>query len=193
VENLADTTGGDLTVLFTDIAGSTEMVERLGEDRWFDLLFRHNAIVRAHVDVSGGREVKRQGDGFMLAFADAAAAVTCAAGIHRSLRHLRCPVTGDPVRVRIGGDAGVVRPDGTDLLGFHVHLAARITESAGAEEILVSAAVRDRAGDALAGAGCRWGRTWATPLRGVREPVDVVQVDWDACVLDTRAVFASSA
>src|SRR4051794_4138630 len=100
---------GDLTLLFSDIEGSTRHVEELGDDRWFELLRRHNAIVRAHVSANGGREIKTQGDGFLVAFTDAAAAVACAVGIQRSMHHVRSPLSNQPVGVRIGADAGVVR------------------------------------------------------------------------------------
>jgi class 3 adenylate cyclase len=183
METWRDGNSSDLTVLFTDIEGSTPLLEELGEGAWFDLLHRHNGIVRAHVAAVGGREIKTQGDGFMLAFTDAAAAVTCAAGVQRSLRHLRCPHTGAPVRVRIGGDAGLVRGDGNDVMGLHVHLASRIVEQAAPGEIVVSDAVRERVGDGIESATCRWGRSWVSPLRGVREPVELVSVDWAAPAL----------
>ena len=59
---------GTVTLLFSDIEGSSRLTERLGDDRWMELLGIHNTIVRAQLDEHGGYEVKSQGDGFMVAF-----------------------------------------------------------------------------------------------------------------------------
>src|SRR5439155_12578703 len=69
---------GTVTLLFSDIEGSSRLTERLGDDRWMDLLGIHNTIVRAQLDEHGGYEVKSQGDGFMVAFPTARQAVMCA-------------------------------------------------------------------------------------------------------------------
>lgn len=69
--------GGTLTIVFSDIEQSTRRSEQLGDEAWMRLLAFHNALIRRHVERSGGIEVKAQGDGFMLAFPSARSAVLC--------------------------------------------------------------------------------------------------------------------
>jgi hypothetical protein len=76
---------GTVTVLFSDIEGSTELTERLGDQRWLEVLEQHNRIVRAQVGEYGSYEVKSQGDGFMVAFPSARQAVKCAIDIQGAL------------------------------------------------------------------------------------------------------------
>ncbi len=91
---------GTVTVLFTDIEGSTQITEALGDAEWIHVLRAHNAIVRDQVAAHGGIEVKSQGDGFMLAFATAEDALSCAIEIQRALVQ---PLSdGHRLRVRIG-------------------------------------------------------------------------------------------
>ena len=75
---------GTVTILFSDIEGSTTMTERLGDQRWLQVLREHNRIVREHLAAHGGYEVKSQGDGFMLAFQSARRALHCAVAIQRA-------------------------------------------------------------------------------------------------------------
>jgi hypothetical protein len=95
---------GTATILFTDIEGSTQLTERLGDREWMTLLRQHNEIVREQSAKYSGFEVKSQGDGFMLAFASARDAVRCAIGIQRALAE-RHP-EADELRVRIGLHTG---------------------------------------------------------------------------------------
>ncbi len=75
---------GTVTILFTDIESSTAMTERLGDQRWLELLRGHNAIVRRRVAAHEGFEVKSEGGGFMLAFQSARKALECAVDIRRA-------------------------------------------------------------------------------------------------------------
>ena len=77
------TPNGTVTILFTDIEGSTQLTEQLGDDDWLTVLREHNEIVRSQVIEYSGFEVKSQGDGFMLAFPSAKDALRCAIGIQR--------------------------------------------------------------------------------------------------------------
>lgn len=132
---------GTVTILFTDIEGSTRLTELLGDNGWMALLQRHNAVVRDQAAAHTGYEVKAQGDGFMLAFSSAGNALRCAAGIQRELEDLR--TDEGPLRVRIGlhtGDA-IHRED--DFFGKTVVIAARIAATARGSEILASSLVRD--------------------------------------------------
>ena len=91
---------GTVTLLFTDIEDSVAMTERLGDQRWLELLRAHNAIVRDHVAAHGGYEVKSQGDGFMVAFGSARQALQCAIAIQRAFAEHN-ERAAEPVRVRI--------------------------------------------------------------------------------------------
>jgi class 3 adenylate cyclase len=133
---------GSVTVLFTDIEGSTQLTEALGDDAWMDVLRRHNAIVRQQVADHAGIEVKSQGDGFMLAFASPDAALRSAIGIQRTLA--AAPVDGHRLRVRIGLHSGQAIREEDDFYGRAVVLAARIGSAARGGEILVSDLVRER-------------------------------------------------
>jgi class 3 adenylate cyclase len=131
---------GTVTVLFTDIAESTALNEQFGNDRWAVLLRAHNELIRAHVAVHNGFEVKNQADGFMLAFRSAIDGLRCAVGIQEALRD---EALGDPpMAVRIGLHTGEVVQDDGDFFAKHVALAARIGNAAQAGQILVSAVVR---------------------------------------------------
>jgi adenylate cyclase len=133
---------GTVTLLFSDIEGSSRLTERLGDERWMELLGIHNTIVRAQLDEHGGYEVKSQGDGFMVAFPTARQAVTCAIDIQRAL--LRRAARSDfPIRVRIGIHTGEAIHRQGDFFGRSVVLAARIAAHAQGGEILVSALAGD--------------------------------------------------
>ncbi len=132
---------GTVTILFTDIEGSSQLTERLGDSRWLDVLHDHNEIVRRQVAEHSGFEVKSQGDGFMVAFPSAKGALRCAIGIQRAL-HAR-PHDQVPLRVRIGLHTGEPVRDADDFYGKAVVLAARIASEARGAEILASSLVRE--------------------------------------------------
>jgi eukaryotic-like serine/threonine-protein kinase len=131
---------GTVTVLFTDIEGSTQLTEALGDAAWIGVLREHNAIVREQVAAHSGFEVKSQGDGFMLAFASPEDAVRCAIGIQRALE--QAPPNEHRLRVRIGLHTGEPIREQDDFFGKAVILAARIAAEARGGEILVSPLVR---------------------------------------------------
>ena len=138
---------GTVTILFSDIENSTLMTERLGDERWLEVLRAHNSIFRQHVRAHGGHEVKSQGDGFMLVFPDPRRAVECAIAIQRELAE-RDVADGERIRVRMGLHAGeAIREEG-DFFGRSVILAARIAAQARGGEILVSEQLRKLAGAA---------------------------------------------
>jgi class 3 adenylate cyclase len=138
----ASATDGTVTLLFSDIENSSRLTERLGDQRWLEVLNTHNTIVRAQLDEHGGYEVKSQGDGFMLAFPSSRQAVLCAIDIQRALA--RRSANGElPVRVRIGIHTGeAIHQDG-DFYGRSVVCAARIADQAEGGEILASSLVKE--------------------------------------------------
>jgi class 3 adenylate cyclase len=135
---------GTFTIVFSDIEGSTTMASSLGDDAWMSVLDRHNRVFRNQLARHSGREVKSQGDGFMLSFDSARRAVDFAVDVQRELAVIR---EADPtwaVRIRIGVHSGeaITTPDG-DLFGRHVIIASRIADQADGDEILVSSLVRE--------------------------------------------------
>src|SRR5215218_797949 len=133
---------GTVTALFSDIEQSTELTERLGDQRWLEVLEAHNTVVRAQVAEHGGYEVKSQGDGFMIAFPSARQAVRCAIDIQRALA--RRAANGElPLRVRIGIHTGEAIQRNGDFFGRSVICAARVAAQAEGGEILISSLVKE--------------------------------------------------
>jgi class 3 adenylate cyclase len=126
------------TLLFTDIVESTQMLERLGDEGWYTLLMRHDAIVRGWLGVFGGHEVKCAGDGFFAVFDVPARGIHCAAAIRSALEVLG-------MRIRCGVHAGECLTAGSQVSGLAVHITARIASAARPNEILVSRAVKELA------------------------------------------------
>jgi DNA-binding SARP family transcriptional activator len=170
---------GTVTIVFTDIEGSTETAARLGDRRWVEVLAEHDRVVRGHAAAHGGREVKSQGDGLMLAFSSARAAVDFGMAVQRDLEER--PLAGERVRVRIGLHTGEAVRVGDDLLGRAVITAARITDACAGGEIGVSDLVRrlvDSAGD------LEFDSRRELRLKGLSEPEQVHTVRWrDASVM----------
>ncbi len=163
-----------LTILFTDIEGSTALTERLGDQRWLEVLRTHNAMVREQVTAHGGFVVKSQGDGFMIAFSSARRALQCAIGIQRAFaEHNDSAET--PIRVRIGLNAGEPIAEEGDLFGTAVIMAARIAVQAAGGEILVANVVRELA----AGKGFLFADRGGVALRGFEDPVRLLEVRWE--------------
>jgi class 3 adenylate cyclase len=133
---------GSVAILFSDIEGSTELNERLGDKEWVRLLARHDAAVRSAIERHLGQVVKTQGDGFMAAYGSPEGAVRSAIAIQQAFG--RGHRKGDAaVRVRIGIHHGDVVHRDNDIFGRNVAHAARVASLAQGGEILVSQAVAD--------------------------------------------------
>ncbi len=137
---------GTITILFTDVEGSTALANLLGEERALEIMRDHNSIVRSCVQRNRGFEVKTQGDGFMVAFASARWGILCAVDIQRSMAEYNRRRSGADVLVRIGVNAGDTLRHEEDFFGVAVNLAARIADRARGGQILVSGLVRGLAG-----------------------------------------------
>jgi class 3 adenylate cyclase/tetratricopeptide (TPR) repeat protein len=133
---------GPLTILFSDVEGSTDLRTTRGDTAAQRILQAHEAIIRACVADHDGWEVKALGDGFMVAFASARKALACAQEIQQRLGEHNRVSLGDEVHVRIGINTGEVIVEGDDLFGQAVNAAARIAARARGGEILVSDVVR---------------------------------------------------
>jgi len=124
------------TILFSDIVASTEMLERIGDRAWAQLLSEHNMRIRAAIDRFRGRELDAAGDGFVALFDGAAKAVRAALLMDPSVAELG-------LRVRVGIHTSEVEIVGGRARGVAVHTAARVASLAGAGDVLVSGTTRD--------------------------------------------------
>ena len=125
-----------VSVLFTDIVGSTERAASLGDQRWRSLLDRHDQIVREQLRIFRGREVNTTGDGFVASFDGPARAIRCGQAIIDATRNLG-------IELRMGLHTGECEVRGNDLGGLAVHIAARVGSLASPSEVLVSSTVKD--------------------------------------------------
>ena len=167
--------GGTVTIVFSDIESSTEMAMKLGDTAWFSVLGSHNNIVRGLVQEHGGKEVKSQGDGFMLTFPSARAAVRCMSEVQRRLATHTRDRPDQAIRVRIGIHTGeAIADDSGDLFGRHIIVAARIANLADGGQILVSGITKEIAhtGD------FRFGAPRQVSLKGIEGDQTVYEVLW---------------
>lgn len=160
------------TIVFTDIVGSTEIIDRHGDALGFEMVRVHDEMVRSAVRSHGGREVKHTGDGLMLAFDTAAGAVGFAIDLQRGLAQRE---SDPPLRVRIGMNTGEPVTKGADLFGAAVNLASRLCDRAEAGSILVSDVVRSE----TEREGFRFGEPQRVELKGFTDPVVACRVHWD--------------
>jgi class 3 adenylate cyclase len=165
--------GAFRTVLFTDVEGSTALTERLGDAKAREVLRNHERIVREALRAHGGSEVKALGDGFMASFSSATRALECAIAMQRAFA-AHNEAADEPIRVRIGLNAGEPIAEEADLFGTAVNMAARIAARAEGGEILASDVVRQL----VAGKGFLFSDRGETVLRGFEDPVRLYQVRW---------------
>jgi class 3 adenylate cyclase len=159
------------TFLFTDIVGSTRLLETLGNDKWRKLLGRHNELLEEQIAGSGGEVVQQTGDGFFATFPTPKAALEAAIAIQRALE---AEIVAPDVRIGAHtGDAFENDGDANAYGGEAVHIASRIGAAAGAGEILASRETLEGAGS-----GFRTSNPRSETLKGFEDPVEVMNVDW---------------
>ena len=161
----ADAGSGLLTILFTDLVGSTALTQRLGDAAAQEMLRAHNTIIRDRLREHGGTELKNTGDGFMASFPSASRALECAIAIQKALAGYNDGRKEQAILVRIGLNAGEPVAEEADLFGTAVQAAARIAARARPEQILVSDVVRQLA----AGKPFRFSSLGRFSLKGFRE------------------------
>jgi class 3 adenylate cyclase/ketosteroid isomerase-like protein len=133
---------GTVTLVFTDIEGSTALNASFGDRAWLEVLHAHNQVVTSATLEQGGTVVNGVGDGFMLAFPGALPAMTASRMIQQRIAEtFNDP--GSPVRVRIGIHTGEATREADDLFGHAVNYAARVAGAATGGEILVSSLTHD--------------------------------------------------
>ena len=140
---LASLPTGTVTLLFTDLEGSTRLIDELGEDGYAELLGEHQRLIREAIAIHGGCEFGTAGDAFFVAFADAASAMRCAGAAQ--LAH----GARGPLRVRIGVHTGHPELRDGDYLGMDVHRVARLMSAAHGGQTVLSAATRAALRDAI--------------------------------------------
>jgi predicted ATPase/class 3 adenylate cyclase len=129
---------GTVTFLFTDIEGSTRLLQELG-DRWGELLEEHNRVLRGAIREAGGVDLRTEGDAFFAVFGSAPAAVRAAAAAQEALAHGSLQ---ELVRVRMGLHTGEGIRGGDDYVGLDAHRAARIASAAHGGQVLISSSTR---------------------------------------------------
>ena len=165
------------TILFTDMEGSTKLTQRLGDDEAMRMLRTHNAMIRGAISASSGREVKHTGDGLMASFVSVSRAVECAIGIQRAFAGYNDENPEEPIRVRIGLNAGEPVVENQDLFGASIQLARRTCDAAGSGCILVSNVVREL----CIGKRFEFQDKGEHSLKGFDEPVKLHEVMWSSC------------
>lgn len=138
---------GTVTLLFTDIEGSTLLVQKLG-DRYGEALATQRALLRSAVEAAGGHEIDTQGDSFFIAFATVRDALEAAVAAQRALAGEEWPADAE-VRLRMGIHTGEPAVGDEGYLGLDVHRAARICSVAHGAQILLSQSTRELAADVL--------------------------------------------
>ena len=144
------------TVLFTDIVDSTRRASEIGDRDWHALLDAHDAVVRAQLARFRGREVNTSGDGFLAMFDGPQRAIRCAMAIRDAVQALG-------IEVRTGLHTGECEVRGDDIGGIAVHIGARVSALAGANDVLVSSTLRDL----VIGSGLEFDDRGAHELKGV--------------------------
>jgi class 3 adenylate cyclase len=144
------------TVLFTDIVDSTRRAAEMGDRDWHALLDAHDAVVRSQLARFRGREVNTSGDGFLAMFDGPQRAIRCARAICDAVQALG-------IEVRAGLHTGECEVRGDDIGGIAVHIGARVSALAGANDVLVSSTLRDL----VIGSGIEFEDRGAHELKGV--------------------------
>ena len=184
------------TVLFTDLVGHTEMMQRLGDEAGRAVLREHERITREVLKQHGGTEVKTMGDGFMASFGSVTRAVECAIALQRAFAErgsvgaplgdggdaggaapdhaITHPTFVEPLHIRVGLNAGEPIEEDGDLFGATVILASRIAAKAEGGEILVADTVRGL----CSGKGFLFADRGEFIAKGFEDPVRIYEVNW---------------
>ncbi|MBI4968143.1 MAG: adenylate/guanylate cyclase domain-containing protein [Rhodospirillales bacterium] len=163
-----------MTVIFTDMVGSTDLTQAVGDFGAQEVVRRHNAIVRTALAAHGGKEIKHTGDGIMASFPTAISSVNATIEIQRAIRSFNATKPEHELHVRIGINSGEPIQEEDDLFGSTVQMAARICAKAGTDQIYCSSAVRELC-KTRPGLFTSLG---AVDLKGFKEPVVVYEVSW---------------
>src|SRR5258706_4908941 len=164
-----------VTVVFTDLVGSTELASRLGHDAYEALRHEHFTALRAAVAKHGGTEVKTPGDGLMLRFDGAASAIACAVAMQQVTDDAGRRSDGDRPQIRVGVSLGEATLESGDVFGAPAVEAARLCAVATGGQIVVSDVVRNL----TRGRGHTLVSLGELTLNGLPEPVSAFEVKWE--------------
>ena len=173
-----------ITIVFTDMVGSTDLTDAVGDAAAQKAVRAHNAVVRSALAQLDGREVKHTGDGIMATFSVAANAVAASIEIQRAMTEHNKANPDRAIQLRIGLNAGEPIAEDNDYFGATVQLASRLCNAAETEQIVCSSVVRDL----CAGKPFTFNPLGSIALKGVREPVEAYAIPWR----DTPAAAAAA-
>ncbi len=165
----------NITVLFTDLVGSTELASSLTPEAGDDVRHKHFSALRQAIATSGGTEVKNLGDGLMVVFPAASAALSCAVAMQQAVHRDNTGVDS-PLGLRVGLSSGEASREADDYFGDPVIEAARLCARAEGGQILVSDLARASAGRRSAHSFTSLGEL---ELKGLPEPIETLLVSWE--------------
>src|SRR6267142_1601310 len=164
-----------VTILFSDIKGSTAYFEKKGDLEGMAMINRHNGVLFPVIEGEGGRIVKTIGDAIMACFEDQVAAVKAAVGMQRALEEDRKGREEiEQIHIRVGLHHGLGLLKEGDVFGDVVNAASRVQHQAQTEQILITDALLD----AAKSAGFECARMGRAELKGKDEPIDLYAVAW---------------
>lgn len=166
-----------VTFLFTDLVGSTELLDRLGDDAAEQVRRTHFRLLRDAVAGAGGEEVKNLGDGLMVAFASALAAVRCATAMQQAVARHNAGEQEATLDVRIGLHVGEPIREEDDYFGASVVVAKRLCDRANGGQVIASDLLRGLVGSR---GGFEFVSLGPLALKGLSEPVPAFEVSWQA-------------
>lgn len=164
-----------VTVMFTDMVGSTDMTQARGDAAAQEVVRRHNSIVRGALAQFGGKEIKHTGDGIMASFGTAAAAVEASVAIQRQVHQHNNRLPAQSLHLRIGLNAGEPIEEEDDLFGATVQLAARVCAATNADQVLCTGVVKDLTVGKGAATFQSIGNKY---LKGFKDAVPLYEVVW---------------
>lgn len=164
----ASGTEGTATLVFTDIVDSTTLAQSFGDVAWAEMIGSHERTIGRIAESHGGSVVKFLGDGSMLVFESARAAIRAAVELQRSCE-------GEAYTIRIGVHTGEVIRTANDLLGLTVNKAARVASAATGGGIMVSSTTRDLVGQME---GFRIGEPKIVRLKGIADVHQITPIEW---------------
>lgn len=162
----SEVTSAFRTICFTDLVGSTQLLDQLGQSEYMVLLTEHDLIIRRSLIAWNGREVKHTGDGFMVCFDDVGKALGWSLDVRDSFEQR------SDLDVRLGLAAGEPVEHNDDLFGAAVTMANRICSTAGPDQVYASEMVRDLG----TASGFRFNAGESQVLKGFHEPVAIYEL-----------------
>jgi class 3 adenylate cyclase len=163
-----------MTVMFTDMVGSTDLTQAQGDKAAQNIVRRHNTIVRNALAQYQGKEIKHTGDGIMASFTSSASGVEAAVVIQQAIAKHNAQHPDQPLHIRVGINAGEPIEEEEDLFGSTVQLAARVCARCDTDQILCTNVVKELA----SGRSLRFTSIGGQDLKGFKEQIVLFRVDW---------------